>query len=261
VHSRPRKHKRAGEEFPPSQAMTADSKQKIQLVLAVAIAAAALRTGWILYNRHAVTKTQPPQTQAAPALNPDYYVVPKKLYAYDLKSARQLTKQPVWVKEGYRYTYYPYNRARRRSDFTHQAGLLLPLEKIEVADVVLDASPGMKGQRQVMAVFSQDEKTYAFPIGVQSGGDYRIYADEILYIQDPKELYKHWPPDVWGAIEKHEVKPGMDELQADFAVGMGVPERSADPSTKTVNYPNGGKPLTITYRDGRAVNIKPGPSA
>src|SRR5437660_9756607 len=65
----------------------------------------------------------------------------------------------------------------------------------------------MKGKRQVMAVFSQDEKTYAFPIGVQSGGDYRIYADEILYIQDPKELYKHWPPDVWGAIEKHEVKP------------------------------------------------------
>ena len=113
----------------------------------------------------------------------------------------------------------------------------------------------------MMAIFSQEGKAYAFPIGVQIGGDYRIYADEILYIQDPKELYKHWPPDVWGSIEKHEVKPGMNELQADFAIGMGVPERSHDPSVKTVNYPNGGKPLTITYRDGRAVNIKPGPSA
>jgi hypothetical protein len=241
--------------------MTEDTKRKVQLVLAVAIVATALRTGWILYNRRAATQRQQPQAQAAPPLNPDYYVIPKKLYAYDLKSARQLTKQPVWVKEGYRYTYYSYDLARRRSNFTHDAGLLRPLEKIEIKDVVLDASPGMKGQRQVMAVFSQEEKAYAFPIGVQLGGDYRIYADEILYIQDPKELYKHWPADIWGSIDKHEVKPGMNELQADFAIGMGVPERSDDPSIKTVNYPNGGKPLTITYRDGRAVNIKPGPSA
>jgi len=241
--------------------MTADAKRKVQLLLAVAIVAAALRTGWILYNRHAGNKTQPPQNQAAPPLNPDYYVIPKKLYAYDLKSARLLTRQSVWVKEGYRYTYYPFHSVSRHSDFTHEAGQLLPLQKLEIKDVVLDASPGMKGQRQAMAIFSQEGKAYAFPIGVQIGGDYRIYADEILYIQDPKELYKHWPPDVWGSIEKHEVKPGMNELQADFAIGMGVPERSHDPSVKTVNYPNGGKPLTITYRDGRAVNIKPGPSA
>src|SRR2546429_4748242 len=127
--------------------MTADSKQKIQLVLAVAIAAAALRTGWILYNRHAVTKTQPPQTQAAPALNPDYYVVPKKLYAYDLKSARQLTKQPVWVKEGYRYTYYPYNRATHRTDFSHEAGLLLPIQKVGIKDVVTDKAPNSGAQK------------------------------------------------------------------------------------------------------------------
>ena len=241
--------------------MTPDAKKKIQAVLALAIVVSALRTGWVLYSRHAGAKTQPPQTQAAPRLNPDYYVIPKKLYAYDLKSARQLTKQPVWVKEGYRYTYYPYNTAKRRSDFTHEAGLLLPLQKVEIKDVVLDVSPGMKGQRQVMAVFSQEGKTYAFPIGAQVDGDYRIFADEILYIQDPKELYKHWPADVWNSIEKHEVKPGMNELQADFAIGMGVPQGSDDPSVKTVNYPNGGKPLTITYRDGRAVNIKPGPSA
>lgn len=245
----------------PHGLMEPATKKKIQAVLAIAILAAALRTAWILYNRQASSKTQQPQTQAVPPLNPDYYVIPKKLYAYDLKSARQLTKQPVWVKEGYRYTYYPYNRARRRSDFAHDAGLLLPLQKIEIKDVVLDASPGMKGQRQVMAVFFQDDKAYAFPIGVQVDGDYRIYADEILYIQDPRELYKHWPADVWGSIDEHEVKPGMNELQADFAIGMGVPQRSDDPSVKTVNYPNGGKPLTITYRDGRAVNIKPGPSA
>ncbi len=50
----------------------------------------------------------------------------------------------------------------------------------------------------------------------------------------------------------------MNEIQADFAIGMGVPERSDNPSAKTVKYPNGGKPLLITYRDGKAAEIKPG---
>jgi hypothetical protein len=49
----------------------------------------------------------------------------------------------------------------------------------------------------------------------------------------------------------------MDELQATFAIGMGVPERSDDPAVKTVNYPNGGKPFVVTYRDGKAAKIKP----
>ncbi len=90
------------------------------------------------------------------------------------------------------------------------------------------------------------------------GNEYQIYSDEMLYIEDPHQLYKHWLADIWAAIERHEVRPGMNEIQVDFAIGMGVPERSDNPSVKTVKYPNGGKPLLITYRDGKAVEIKPG---
>jgi hypothetical protein len=39
---------------------------------------------------------------------------------------------------------------------------------------------------------------------------------------------------------------------------MGIPESSSDPATKTVTYPNGGKPVIVTYRNGRAAEIKPG---
>jgi hypothetical protein len=53
----------------------------------------------------------------------------------------------------------------------------------------------------------------------------------------------------------------MNELQADFAIGMGVPQKQDDPQWKTVDYPNGGKPLRITYQNGRATEIKPGPPA
>lgn len=238
--------------------MSPELKQRIQIVLAAAIAIAAIRTGYILYQRHeANSKQAQKQNAAAPALNPDYYVTPKKLYPFDLKSARELTKQPVWVKEGYRYPYYPWNRATRHADFEHEAGMLQPIQKIEIKDVLLDTAPNSGGQKQVMALFDQDGKPFAFQIGYLKEGDYRIYSDEMLYVQDPRDLYKHWPPEIWQAVEQHQVKPGMNELQADFAIGMGRPDRQDDPSWKTVHYPNGGNPLTITYHEGKATEIKP----
>ncbi len=78
----------------------------------------------------------------------------------------------------------------------------------------------------------------------------------MFYIEDPHQLYKHWPADVWQAVEQHEVKPGMNEMQADFAVGMGVPDAGTSRG-KTVRYPNGGKPLVVLYQDGKAAEIKP----
>jgi hypothetical protein len=232
--------------------MNAEAKQKIQLVLVIAIAVAALRAGYIVYQRHA-ERTEHAAKQAPP-LNPDYYVVPKKLYPYDLKSAKQLTQQPAWVKEGYRFTYYPYDHGH--TDFSHESGLLLPIQKLDIKDVVTDTTPAH--QRQVMAVFEQEGKAYAVPIGSQSGDTYQIYSDEMFFFQDPRELYKPWPADVWESIEQHQIKPGMNEFQAYFAIGMGVPDRSSDPAVKTVHYPNGGKPVTITFRNGRAAEITGG---
>jgi len=231
-------------------------KQKLQIVLVFAIAVAALRTGYILYERHAESVEQ--AGKQAPALNPDYYVTPRRLHPYDLDSARQLTQQPAWVRVGYGSTYYPYDRARRRSDFSHEAGKLLPLEKLDIKDVVTDASPGSPDQRQVMAIFEKDGKSYSFPIGSVKDGNYQIYSDDMLFIQDPHELYKHWPADVWEAIDKHEVKPGMSELQASFAIGLGIPEGSGDSSARILDYPNGGKPQRIIFSSGKATEISPG---
>ncbi len=155
----------------------------------------------------------------------DYYVSPKKLRSYDLKSAKDLTQQPVWVKEGYKYSYYPFDTARKKADFSHEAGTLLPIQKLQIKDVVTDVSPGSADQKQLVAVFELEGKNYAVPIGSVQDENYQIYSDEIFYIQDPRDLYKHWPAETWQAIEQHEVKPGMNELQADFAIGMGVPQR------------------------------------
>jgi len=224
----------------------------------VAILVSGCRLVYILYERH---ETQIELAKNLPPLNPDYYVNPKKLYPYDLKSAHQITQQPVWVKVGYAYTFYAYDPARRHADFALEAGKLLPLEKLQIKDVISDIAQQAPGERQVMAVFENDGKTYAFSVGSIQGINYKFYADDMLFIQDPHELYKHWPADVWDAIDKHQVKPGMSELQADFAIGLGIPEKSGEPGNRTVNYPNGGNPLSITYRDDKASEIRPGPAA
>jgi hypothetical protein len=238
--------------------MSEEGKKRIQVALALAIVLVAARVGWILYQRHLDYEAAQKQVAARNAgySNQEYYVSPKKLYPFDLKSARQLTQQPVWVKEGYRYTYYRYVPVVKSVDFQHEAGLLGPLEQLEIKDVMAAPAPG--GRRQVVATFEKDGHSFAVPIGYESDGQYKIYSDEMFYVEDPHELYKFWPSDVWQAIAAHQVKPGMDELQADFAVGMGVPDAGASSADKTVRYPNGGKPLVVEYSGGKATEVKTG---
>jgi hypothetical protein len=237
--------------------MSEETKKWVQITLGGAVVVVGVRAGFILYQRHedylAAQKVE--QAKKAGYSNADYYVVPKKLYPFDVKSAQQLTLQPVWTKEGYRYTYYRYVPVVKSVDFVHDAGLLGPLERLEIQEVMAVAAPG--GRKQVVATFDKDGHSFAVPIGFEAEGNYKIYSDEMFYVQDPHELYKHWPADVWQAVAQHEVKPGMNELQADFAVGMGVPDAGGS-EDKTVRYPNGGKALVVIYRDGKAVEIKAG---
>lgn len=243
--------------------MNPEIKQKIQRGLLLLLVVVTARAGYILYQRHqdALKLERQKKAQEVGYSNPDYYVSPKKLYPYDLKSAKQLTQQPVWVKEGYRYTYYPYDRATKKVDFKHEAGLLMPIEQLAIKDVVTGKPAGPGQQMQVMAIFEKEGNSYGVPIGFESDGEYKIYSDEMFFIQDPHELYRHWAPDVWQSVEQHQVKPGMNEMQADFAIGMGVPDSGDSSDEKTVRYPNGGKPLVVVYHDGKAAEIKPGSPA
>jgi len=227
--------------------MSALFRQKIQLVLAAAIILAGARTAWIFYERHqeAVQPAKQP-----PPLNPDFYVTPKKLYPYDLKSAQELTRQPAWVKVGYAIDYLPYNVATRRTDFSHPAGTFLPLEKLQIEKVATDSD-------QIIAVFTKNGKACAFSIGFVREGQYRFTVNDLLFFEDPHQLYSHWPPEIWQAIDQHQVKPGMSELQAAMSVGLGVSQSGGETSgNDTQRYDNGGHPLTVTYENGKAVEIR-----
>src|SRR5207302_1294031 len=162
--------------------MSPEAKQRIQLVLLVAMVIAALRAGYILYERHedVLQAEKLKYAQSLGYSNPDYYVSPKKLHPYDLNSAKQLIQQPVWVKEGYKYTYFHYDPATRKVDFAHDAGLLLPIEQLAIKDVVTDTPPGAAQRKQVVAVFQKEGKSYAVPIGLEADEQYKIYSDEMF---------------------------------------------------------------------------------
>jgi hypothetical protein len=238
-------------------AIDPEFRKKLQVFLAIAIVLAGGRAAYIVYERHQAMKEDAKPKQEM-TLKADYYVTPKTVHAYDLKSARQFTEQPVWVKYGYQLTYYPYDSKRHKTDFGHEAGALLPLQKLAIQDVVTDVAPQAPGNKQVLACFSLDGKNYAVPIGAEKGSDFKLRANDIFFIEDPHDLYRHWPADVWKKIDAHEVQSGMSELQASFAIGSGSPEGSGDYGSRTVHYANGGKPLVITFQNDKAVEIKAG---
>jgi hypothetical protein len=240
-------------------ALDPEVQKKLQIFMVAAIVIAGGRAAYVVYERREAMK-EDVQPKQETALKADYYVTPKKLHAYDLKSAQQLTEQPVWVKVGYQLTYYPYDRERHKTDFGREAGMLLPLQQLAIEKVVTDMAPKAPAFKQVMACFSLNGKSYAVPIGAEKHGDFKIYTDQVFFLEDPHDLYKHWPADVWHKIDAHEVHSGMSELQASFAIGLGVPEGSGDYGSRTLHYGNGGKPLAIAFENDKAVEIKPDPN-
>ncbi|MFY9792730.1 MAG: hypothetical protein WAJ99_16235, partial [Candidatus Sulfotelmatobacter sp.] len=77
--------------------MSEQAKKRIQIALALAIVVAGARAAYILYQRHEdyVAAQKQQAAKNAGYSNAEYYVTPKKLYPFDLKSAKQLTDQPV----------------------------------------------------------------------------------------------------------------------------------------------------------------------
>ena len=232
--------------------MTLTTRRWIQIVLIVLLLAAAIRLVIVFRGRSSENAGQT-EKATAPPLQADYYVQPRKLHDYDAPSlAKDLAGKSVWIREGYRFTYYPCEAPRHRADFAHEGGTNGPIEQLVIRDVVSQPGPG--GNTQVLAVFEKDGHDWCLPVGVIQGSTRQIFADDIFFYDDPHMLYKHWPAGVWQAIDRHEMKPGMNELQASFAIGMGTPQAG---DARVLHYPNGGHPLVVTYENGRATRVDP----
>jgi hypothetical protein len=244
--------------------------KKLQIILGIALLLAAVRLFFIYQGRHAAA----PPAKSAPQNNLalDDYVVPKKLHAYDLKSAKELIGKTVWVRTGNQVVFYAFDSTKHRADFAKEGGLLAPLQKLEIKDVVLQTVPGggskiygsgesqfrIRDERQdMLAVFvsAASPRLLAAPIGGKRGGSFNILIDEMFFLQDPHDLYNHWPKAIWESVDRHEVTKGMSELQASFALGAGVQHGDGDYGNRTLEFRRGDERVLVTFTGNRASAI------
>jgi len=243
-------------------------RKQIQIILLVFLVLAGIRLFFIYRGRHAAP-TAPNTARPTSNLNADDYVVPTQVHSTDLKSAKEdLSGKTVWVKAGNQVNYFPY--VGGQVDFKHSAGLLPPLKKLQITNVIQSTDPNAKAEeiapgvrvraQRVMAAFKPEgeTKSYAVSIGGSRGGDYTLYINDMFFFEDPHQLYKHWPPEIWAAVDQHQAVKGMNELQAALALGAGIPAGSGGSfGNRTLKFDNNGHSVTVTFESNRATQVVP----
>jgi hypothetical protein len=230
----------------------------------ILIAAVGIRIGMIYHQRNAPVKPVP--TAADEKISDDDLVFLKKKRPDTMAEIRTLIGTKVWVSAGGQMDYYPF--AGHRVAYGKSAGTQLGAEPLIVKDAVEQVAPKSAtfripgGDRQVSLVFTLPQsadatKEYAVPVGYRENGQYTFYTDEIFFYDDPHELYKHWGPEIWKAVDSHQVILGMNERQVQLSLGQVSKSVSQDFGNRMVVYANLGKPMAVTFVNNKVTAFRP----
>jgi hypothetical protein len=214
-------------------------------------------------------RNAPEKPVAAPAhakIADDDLVFLKKKRQSSMADARELNGSTIWVSAGGQMEFYP--AAGKHVDYAKVTGTLLGAQKLEVKDFVEQAAPKSAthrvpgGDRQVLMLFTlpaseNPTKLYGVPVGYHESGQYTFYLDEIFFYDDPHELYKHWGPEIWKAVDSHDVILGMSERETQLALGQVSKSVSNDYGNRLVVYANLGKPIAVTFVKNKATAFRP----
>lgn len=196
-------------------------------------------------------------------LTTDDYIVPRKIYPSSMADVRALDGKRIWAFASGQMTYYPATASR--IDYAHGTGFLMGAEPMDVTGFIEQAAPASlysripHGDKQVVLLFhkpSEAGKLFGTPVGYKENGQYTFYLDEAYFYDDPHVTYKHWPANVWQAIDAHKPALGMNELQAQLALGQVSKPGSGTTNNRSVVYDNNSHPVTITFEHGHATKIE-----
>jgi len=200
------------------------------------------------------------QNQAERPRSLDDVAVVRILSPAHFDDVTPLAGTSVWMKDGYTMPYFAY--AGSHVEFNKRVGLIAAAQQLDVKKIIKQAVPASVSDnvRQVFAVFALpgSNDLFATPIGYINGNDEAYYTDMLFYYDDPHKIYSNWPKDVWAAIEAHQVKPGMSELETQMSIGEKLHPDGPTEGDRTVTYDQDGRQWTITYVNNRATQIKTG---
>ncbi len=230
----------------------------------VFLALVGVRVGMIYRERNAEDKAAPTPVRAK--LADDDMVFLKHKRQDKMEDTAELVGQSLWVSAGGQMEFYP--ASGRHVDYSRSSGTLLGAEKLEVKGFTEQVAPKSAtnripgGDRQVLMLFSlpgssAPDKVYGVPVGYHENGLYTFYLDEIFFYDDPHELYRHWSPEVWKAVDSHQVILGMSERQTQMALGQVSKSLSNDYGNRLVVYANLGKPIAVTFVKNKASAFRP----
>jgi hypothetical protein len=201
--------------------------------------------------------------QPEPQLTADQVAIDRQEFPQHFEDVKDLEGKSVWMRSGYSMPYYPY--AGGRVQFTRQVGLIPPGQRLDVKKVIKAAVPGSihdnieHGDLQALVVFAlpDSKDRFATPVGFMAGlVEEHYYDDMLFYYDDPHTIYSNWPKDVWQAIDAHQVKQGMSELQTRTAIGMRAQPDGQIEGSRTVDYDVNGKHVVVTYSHDKATSIQ-----
>jgi len=209
--------------------------------------------GQLMWLHHERSKPMVVKAPEREMIADDDLVVLKKKRPDSMKDVKEMVGSTVWVSAGGQMDYYPY--AGHRVEYGKTAGTLLGAQPMVVKDFVEQVAPKAAtfripgGDRQVLMVFTMpnDAKVYAVPVGYREAGLYTFYTDELFFYDDPHELYKHWGPEIWKAVDAHQVILGMNERQVELSLGQVSKSTSKDYGNRMVVFANLGKPMAVTF--------------
>jgi len=240
--------------------MTNSKKVMIGITLALLLAL-AVRVALLYHERNA-----PAAPAATATVDPDELVFLKQQRPSSLADVKQLIGTTVWVSAGGQLDYYPY--AAHRADYAHSAGILLGAEPLAIKDAFEQVAPASAtfrirgGDKHVLLAFTMPKsadpaKLYAVPVGYKKGGDYTLSNDEIFFYDDPHQLFNHWGPKIWQAIDTHQVILGMNERQVDLSLGQVSKSLSQEYGNRMVVFDNMGKPMAVTFVGNHVTSFRP----
>ena len=244
-----------------------NTSRKILIITGITLAIGGCYLLWVFHQRQQPGVVK--QTDQEPALSKDDLAVVKAYFPQHFDDLDRLAGTSAWIKSGYTMSYFPY--AGGRVEFGKKVGLLPPDQRIEIKKIIKAVAPATAhdgiepGGMQAFVVFAlpQGPDLYAVAVGVLKGGEEGYFTDMIFYYDDPHTIYSDWGNAVWSAIDAHQVKPGMSELETRMAIGSKVHVDGQTEGDRTVTYDVNGKSIAVTYSGNHATEIKnePGQSS
>lgn len=234
--------------------------QKILIPTLITLAIGAIYLLFVWHQRQNPGVIGP--NEAAQPVNKDDVAVVRELFPQHFDDLKQFENTRVWMKNGYTMPYFPY--VGGQIEFNKRAGLIPAAQPMDVKKIVKAAVPPSvsdsmeHGTRQVFAVFAipASATLFATPVGSIDGNQEAYFTDLLFFYDDPHKIYDYWPKDVWAAIDAHQVKPGMSELETRLAIGQKLHPEGESEGDRTVTYDQDGKHWTVTFVKNHATTIK-----